>query len=72
VLRSATLINAEMFGMGGEVGVVAQGAFADILLLEGDPLADIGLLARPTETLDFIMRGGEIVLDRVSQVATGR
>ena len=40
VLRSATSVNAEILQKSGELGCVAPGAFADLLVLEGDPLAD--------------------------------
>jgi imidazolonepropionase-like amidohydrolase len=44
VLRSATLVNAEILGRTGELGVVAPGALADLLVVDGDPLANLSLL----------------------------
>ena len=37
VLRSATVVAAELLGLAGEVGVVAQGAIADLLVVDGRP-----------------------------------
>jgi imidazolonepropionase-like amidohydrolase len=47
VLRWATLHGAELMGMSGELGLIREGALADIVVVEGDPSADIGLLADP-------------------------
>ena len=41
-IRSATVSAAEMLGMAGEIGVIAPGAYADIVAVPGDPLADLG------------------------------
>lgn len=65
VLRSATLVNAELLGKTGELGVVAPGAFADLLLVDGDPLADITLTGGQGDHLDLIVRGGEIITNRL-------
>ena len=45
-IRSATLTAAEALGLEGELGVVAPGAVADLLILEADPLEDITNLRR--------------------------
>src|SRR5262249_61100418 len=45
-LRAATADAAELLGHGGEVGVVAKDARADLLLLDRDPLSDIRNVAR--------------------------
>jgi imidazolonepropionase-like amidohydrolase len=66
VIRSATTVNAALLGRPGELGVVAAGAYADLLLVDGDPLADIGVLTGQGEHLDLIARDGEIVLNRVA------
>ena len=44
VLRSATSINAALTQRSGELGTIAPGALADILVVNGDPLSDLGLL----------------------------
>ena len=61
LLRQATSVNAELMLMKGEIGCVAPGARADLLLVDGDPLKDIGLLAADGRKLATIVRGGEVV-----------
>jgi imidazolonepropionase-like amidohydrolase len=65
VLRMATGINAELLQMSGPrnpycapVGVVEAGACADLLLVDGNPLQKIGLLAEPEKNLVVIMKDG--------------
>ena len=65
VIRSATTVNAALLGHPADLGVIAPGAYADLLLVDGDPLADIGVLAGQGEHLDLIARGGEIVVNNV-------
>ncbi|UJW30683.1 amidohydrolase family protein [Saccharothrix sp. AJ9571] len=57
VLRSATSVAAELTGLTGEIGTLAPGAHADLLVLDGDPLQDIGVLASP-ERFRLIVQGG--------------
>ena len=47
----------------GKLGVVEEGALADLLLVDGDPVADISLLANPAKNLLVIMKDGRIVKD---------
>jgi imidazolonepropionase-like amidohydrolase len=58
VIRSATTVNAELLNRAGELGVVAPGACADLIVVDGDPLADISLLDGQGEHLDVIMKDG--------------
>ena len=44
----------------GDIGVVREGALADLLLVNGDPTADISLVARPDESFLVIMKDGVI------------
>jgi imidazolonepropionase-like amidohydrolase len=44
----------------GRIGVVQEGALADLLLVDGDPIADISLIARPEQSLQIIMKDGVI------------
>jgi len=64
VLRSATTTAADLLGLAGEVGIVAPGAHADLLLIDGDPLADIGVLAEPHKNLRTVVQAGHVVIDR--------
>lgn len=66
ILRSATTINAELLGRAGELGVLAPGAAADLLVVDGDPLRDLACLGEQGAHLDLIVRAGEIVVERLS------
>ncbi|QQW34307.1 metal-dependent hydrolase family protein [Mycobacterium marinum] len=68
VLQQATIRNAELLAMSGprnpypgRLGVVAEGALADLILVDGDPIADISLIARPDETFTTIIKNGRVV-----------
>lgn len=58
ILRSTCSINAELLMQSGQLGVIRPGAIADLLVVNGNPVDDIGLLARPAENLPIIMKGG--------------
>lgn len=58
IIRSATIINAELLNRSGELGIVAPGAQADLIAVDGDPLRDISLLDGQGEHLAVIMKGG--------------
>jgi imidazolonepropionase-like amidohydrolase len=66
-LKQATADNAFILGMSGPrnpypgaLGVVAKGAHADILLVDGDPTEDLSLVADPDRNFRVIMKGGEV------------
>ena len=48
-----------------KVGVVEPGALADLIVVDGDPLADLSLLARPEGALKAVIRDGAFVIDRL-------
>ena len=56
-IQAATVNAADALGQSGKVGIIAEGAFADIIAVSGNPLADISLL----EDVAFVMKGGEVV-----------
>ena len=58
VLRSATSVNAALVKRSGELGTITQGAVADILVVDGDPLADLGLLQDQGRHIPVIMKEG--------------
>jgi imidazolonepropionase-like amidohydrolase len=58
IIRSATTVNAALLNRTGELGVVAPGARADLIVVDGDPLADISLLDGQGEHLTAIMKDG--------------
>lgn len=65
MLRQATSMGAEILMQDGMLGCVRPGAHADLIVVDGDPLTDIGLLAADGRKLDLIMRAGEIVKNRL-------
>ncbi|WEX07511.1 amidohydrolase family protein [Chelativorans sp. AA-79] len=67
VLRMATGRNGELLAMAGErnpyrakVGVIEPGALADVLVIEGNPLDDIWLVADPESNMKLIMKNGQV------------
>ena len=55
-IRSATANAAELLKMQDQIGTVEVGKFADIVAVQGDPLADISILQK----VDFVMKGGKV------------
>ncbi|MGA8883011.1 MAG: amidohydrolase family protein [Acinetobacter sp.] len=67
VLKMATSTNASLLQLSrerspypGKLGVIEEGAFADVLLVDGDPIANIKLIAEPAKNLLVIMKDGVI------------
>jgi imidazolonepropionase-like amidohydrolase len=58
IIRSATIVNAELLNRSAELGVIIPGAHADLIAVDGDPLADIALLDGQGEHLSHIMKDG--------------
>ena len=70
ILRMATAVNGELLSLSGprnpypgKLGVVEKDALADLLVVNGDPIADIALLENPDTSLAMIMKGGRIYKD---------
>jgi imidazolonepropionase-like amidohydrolase len=61
VIASATAVAAKIVGMEGRIGVVAPGAFADLIVVDGNPLADLSVLGGQGERIPAIMKGGRFV-----------
>ncbi len=68
ILRMATSVNAELLTMSGprnpypgKLGVVEEGALADLILVDGDPLANLKLIADPDTNFPVIMKDGRFV-----------
>jgi imidazolonepropionase-like amidohydrolase len=59
-LLSATKTNAELFDIEDQIGTIEEGKFADLLVVDGDPLEYIAVLQK-RDNLKFIMKGGRIV-----------
>jgi imidazolonepropionase-like amidohydrolase len=60
IIRSATVINAELLMQKGNLGTVSADAYADLLVVEGNPLSDLGILADPQRRLKLVMKAGVI------------
>ncbi|MBI2683324.1 MAG: amidohydrolase family protein [Acidobacteriales bacterium] len=56
-IQSAATRAAELLGMEGKLGVIAPGAFADIIAVDGDPTKDVGVL----KNVRFVMKDGKVV-----------
>jgi imidazolonepropionase-like amidohydrolase len=54
-----------LIGAPGQLGVIQPGALADLIVVDGDPLADLSLLARPQQALKAVIRDGVAVFDRL-------
>jgi imidazolonepropionase-like amidohydrolase len=62
-IQSATSRAAIMLDMDGKLGIVAPGAFADIIAVSGDPLQDIKALG----SVQFVMKDGKVFKSEGSQ-----
>ncbi len=78
-LKMATADNGELLALSGrrspypgKVGVVEDGALADLLLVDGDPLANIALVADPAKNFVVIMKDGVIYKNALENRGTGR
>lgn len=68
ILKQATSINAKLLALTGPrnpyqegpLGVIREGAYADLLVVEGDPLADVRLLEDPAKNVRLIMKDGKL------------
>ncbi|WP_157208794.1 metal-dependent hydrolase family protein [Mariniflexile maritimum] len=68
ILVQATSLNAELFERAGKrhpyqegkIGVVKVGAYADVIVVEGNPLKDIAILAEPEKNIKLIMKDGKV------------
>src|SRR5262249_60731008 len=66
IIRAATLIGAQILRQVGKLGCLKAGAFADLLLVDGNPLADLGVLQEQGKHLAAIMKGGRFHKNRLN------
>jgi imidazolonepropionase-like amidohydrolase len=73
ILKMATSVNAELLAMSGprnpypgKLGVIEEGALADLLVIDGNPIEHIELMAKPDQNFMVIMKDGKIYKDTLS------
>lgn len=74
VLRQATSTAGELLAMSGPrnpypkgpLGVIKEGAYADLILVNGNPLKELELVANPEENFDLIMKDGKIYKNKIN------
>ena len=59
-LQASTIRAAELMGWSERVGSIAPGKYADLVAVDGDPLADITTVEHPR----FVMKGGQVIVQR--------
>ena len=74
VMKMATSTNAELLKLSGprhpyqqgELGVIAEGAYADLILVNGNPLRDIDLVANPDDNVHLLMKDGKVYKNQLN------
>jgi imidazolonepropionase-like amidohydrolase len=66
-IRSATVIGAEVLGLPEKLGCIAPGAWADMIVVDGNPLKDIACLTGQGERIPLVMKGGKIEFDELAR-----
>jgi imidazolonepropionase-like amidohydrolase len=73
ILKMATAVNGELLAMSGprnpypgKLGVIETGALADLIVVDGDPTANLKLIADPEKNFLVIMKDGRVVKDALS------
>lgn len=66
VIRSATTVGARLCRMEGQIGELVPGAFADLIVVDGDPYSDLGCLMDDGRHMPLIMRDGWIASNRLT------
>ena len=61
VLKSATVINAEILQMKGKIGTIEENALADLIILNDNPIKNINVFNDPNKNVRFILKDGEVV-----------
>ena len=66
IIASATSVAAKLCRMEGKIGTVAAGAFADLVVVDGDPLKDLSLLTRQGAHMPLIMKAGAVMKNQLT------
>jgi len=62
VLQSATVVAARLMRQEGQIGEIVAGAWADLLIVRGDPTQDMQVLAHPADNISLLMKAGRQIL----------
>jgi imidazolonepropionase-like amidohydrolase len=66
VIAAATTVAAKLCRMEGQIGTVAAGAFADLVVVDGDPLKDLSLLTHQGAHMPLIMKAGAVMKNHLT------
>jgi imidazolonepropionase-like amidohydrolase len=69
IIRWATVNVATLFGRESELGTIAEGSMADLIVVDGDPTTDLSLLQDPARNLPAVMKGGKFFKNRLPTLA---
>ena len=72
ILNQATAVNAEIIGAKGKIGEIAPGCFADILVVDGNPLQNLKLMEDDGAHIPVVMKGGRFHRNRLNVPALAR
>lgn len=64
ILQGATIEAARLMRQEGRIGQLVPGAFADLLVVDGDPTRELSMLADPERGIRLILQGGRVVRER--------
>src|SRR4029077_5857180 len=67
IIQSATITNAALLMQEGRLGIIAAGAYADLLIVDGDPLTDVRVMLNPVKNLNFVMKDGIVYKNEVNR-----
>ena len=67
IIQSATITNAALLMQEGRLGIIAVGAYADLLIVDGDPLTDVRVMLNPVKNLKFVMKDGIVYKNEVNR-----
>src|SRR5262249_19862023 len=68
IIRSATTVGAEIVRKQGKLGIIEPGAIADLIVVDGNPLKDLGLFQNQGQHLSVIMKQGRVHKNRLAAV----
>ena len=66
IIRQATTIGARIVRLEGKIGTLKPGAHADLIVIDGDPLKNLGLFQEQGKHLSAIMKGGKFHKNRLN------